>query len=124
MKMESVALQSQAVASVSDRVQVVTMLYDGAINFIGKAREKMDTGDSLGKAHFIKKTTAIVQELSGSVNMEGGEIAANLKNLYGFVLESLTKADISNNRDALNDAEKVVEILQGAWHEIQSAENL
>ena len=122
--MESVALHSQAEASVSDRIQVVTMLYDGAINFIGKAREKMDTGDSLGKAHFIKKTTAIVQELSGSVNMEGGEIAANLKNLYGFVLENLTKADISNNRDALNDAEKVVEILQGAWHEIQSVEKV
>ena len=122
--MESVALHSQAEASVSDRIQVVTMLYDGAINFICKAREKMDTGDSLGKAHFIKKTTAIVQELSGSVNMEGGEIATNLKNLYGFVLESLTKAEISNNRDALNDAEKVVEILQGAWHEIKDAEKL
>jgi flagellin-specific chaperone FliS len=56
--------------------------------------------------------------------MEGGEIASNLKNLYGFVLESLTKADISNNRDALNDAEKVVEILQGAWHEIQDVEKV
>ena len=122
--MESVSMSPQVEASVSDRIQVVTMLYDGAINFIGKAREKMDTGDSLGKTHFIQKTTAIVQELSGSVNMEGGEIATNLKNLYGFVLESLTKANISNNRDALNDAEKVVEILQGAWHEIQSAEKV
>ena len=122
--MESVTLNSQDQASVSDRIQVVTMLYDGAINFIGKAKEKMDTGDSLGKSHFIKKTSAIVQELSGTINMDGGEIANNLKNLYGFVLESLTKADISNNRDALNDAEKVVEILQGAWHEIQQAEKV
>ncbi|UCH81557.1 MAG: flagellar export chaperone FliS [Nitrospiraceae bacterium] len=109
---------------VSDRIQIVTMLYDGAINFIGKAREKMDAGDSIGKSRFIKKTTAIVQELSGSINMEGGEIANNLKNLYGFVLESLSKADISNNRDALNDAEKVVEILREAWQEIQQAENV
>ena len=122
--MESVALKNKPETSVSDRIQVVTMLYDGAINFIGKAREKMDTGDSLGKSHFIKKASAIVQELSGSINMDGGEIAANLKNLYGFVLESLTKADISNNRDALNDAEKVVEILQGAWQEIQHAEKV
>ncbi len=122
--MESVTLNSQDQASLSDRIQVVTMLYDGAINFIGKAKEKMDTGDSLGKSHFIKKTSAIVQELSGTINMDGGEIANNLKNLYGFVLESLTKADISNNRDALNDAEKVVEILQGAWYEIQQAEKV
>ncbi len=122
--MESVTLSSQDQASLSDRIQVVTMLYDGAMNFIGKAKEKMDTGDSLGKSHFIKKTSAIVQELSGTINMDGGEIANNLKNLYGFVLESLTKADISNNRDALNDAEKVVEILQGAWREIQNAEKV
>ena len=120
--MENVTLNSQPEANVSDRIQVITMLYDGAINFMGKAREKMDTGDSIGKSHFIRKTTAIVQELSGSINMDGGEIAANLKNLYGFVLESLTRADIGNNRDALNDAEKVVEVLQGAWREIQSAE--
>ncbi len=119
--MENVANTSQEVSE-SDRIQVVNMLYEGAINFIDKAKEKMDTGDSMGKAHFIKKTTAIVQELSGSINMEGGEIASNLKNLYGFVLESLAKAEAGNNRDALNDAEKVVEILRDAWQEIQEAE--
>ncbi len=121
--MESVTtLKAKQEVRDSDRIQVVTMLYDGAVNFIAKAREKMDRGDSIGKSLYIKKTTAIVHELSGSIDMEGGEIATNLKNLYGFVLESLAKADISNNRDALNDAEKVVEILRGAWHEIQEAE--
>jgi flagellar protein FliS len=116
--MEGTAVNHQGEASVSDRVQVVAMLYDGAINFIGKAREKVETGDSVGRTHFISKTSAIVNELSNSVNMDGGEIAANLRKLYGFVLESLIKADANNNLEALHDAEKVMETLRSSWQEM------
>lgn len=119
--MQTAALNQQPELKVSDRVQIVTMLYDGAINFILKAKEKLEVGDTLGKTHFIKKTSAIVKELANSLNMEGGEIALNLRNLYDFVLESLIKAEINNNMDALNDAEKVMEILRGSWKEMQEA---
>jgi len=117
--MQTATLNQQTEMKVSDRVQIVTMLYDGSINFILKAKEKMEVGDTVGKTHFIKKTSAIVKELANSLNMEGGEIAVNLRNLYDFVLESLIKAEINNNMDALNDAEKVMEILRGSWKEMQ-----
>ena len=122
--MEEAVENHQGEPSVSDRIQVVTMLYDGAINFIQKAREKVETGDSIGRTHFISKTSAIVNELSNSVNMDGGEIAANLRKLYGFVLESLIKADANNNLEALNDAEKVVEILRSSWQEMQEVSKI
>lgn len=122
--MEGVALNNQAEANVSDRVQIVTMLYDGSINFIEKAKEKIETGDSIGRSHFINKTSAIVKELSNSLNMDGGEIAANLRNLYDFVLESLVKAEVNNNMDALNDAEKVMEILRSSWKEMQEVSKI
>lgn len=119
--MQATAMNQQTETQGPDRVQIITMLYDGTINFIQKAREKMEVGDSVGKSHFIKKTSAIVRELANSLNMDGGEIAVNLRNLYDFVLESLIKAEISNNMDALNDAEKVMEILRGSWREMQEA---
>jgi flagellar protein FliS len=119
--MQTAALNQQPEMKVSDRVQIVTMLYDGAINFIRKAKEKQEVGDTIGKTHFIRKTSAIVKELANSLNMEGGEIAVNLRNLYDFVLESLIKAEINSNMDALNDAEKVMEILRGSWKEMQEA---
>jgi len=117
--MQAAALNQQTEVKVSDRVQIITMLYDGALNFIGKAKEKLEVGDTLGKTHFIKKTSAIVKELANSLNMDGGEIAINLRNLYDFVLESLIKAEINNSMDALCDAEKVMEILRGSWKEMQ-----
>jgi len=122
--MEGVALKSEMGVNVEDRVQIVTMLYDGSIKFIEKAREKMGMGDALGRTHYIKKASSIVKELAGSLNMEGGEIAHNLKNLYDFVLESLIKAEINNNMDALNDAEKVLEILRDSWKEMQEVGRL
>ena len=119
--MEGVALNEQQDKNVADNIKIVSMLYNGAVNFIVKAREKMEVGDSIGKTHFINKTSAIIRELSGSLNMEGGEVARNLKNLYDFVLESLTRADADNNMKALNDAEKVVDILRSAWQEMQES---
>ncbi|MEW6599424.1 MAG: flagellar export chaperone FliS [Nitrospirota bacterium] len=122
--MQTAALDRQNELKVADRVQIVTMLYDGAINFIGKAKEKLEVGDTMGKTHFIKKTTAIVKELANSLNMDGGEIAVNLRNLYDFVLESLIKAEINNSMDALSDAERVMDILRGSWKEMQEASRI
>ncbi len=122
--MQTAALNQQKELKDSDRVQIIAMLYDGAINFILKAKEKLEVGDTIGKSHFIKKTSAIVKELANSLNMDGGEIAINLRNLYEFVLESLIKAEINNNMDALNDAEKVMDILRGSWKEMQEAGNI
>ena len=119
--MEGVAVNYQTEAEATDRVRIVTMLYDGAVNFIRKAKEKSEVGDSVGKTYFIKRASAIVKELADTLNMDGGDIALNLRNLYDFVLESLIKAEINNNMDALNDAEKVMEILRTSWEEIQEA---
>lgn len=119
--MEAATMNPQTAVNVSDKVQVVSMLYDGAINFIRKAKEKSEIGDTIGKTHFIKKTSAIVRELANSLNMDGGELALNLRNLYDFVLESLIKAELNNNVDALNDAEKVMDILRNSWKEMQEA---
>ena len=122
--MQTATLNHQPQGMVSDRVKIVTMLYDVAINFIIKAKEKLEVGDTVGKTHFIKKTSAIVTELANSLNMDGGEIAINLKNLYDFVLERLIKAEINNSMDALNDAEKVMEILRGSWQEMQEVKQV
>ena len=122
--MEGLAVNNKAEAPLENRIQVVSMLYDGAINFIKLAKEKLQVSDTVGRTHYINKTSAIVKELSNSINMEGGEVAVNLRNLYDFVLESLIKADLNNSLDALNDAEKVIEILQSAWKEMQEVGRL
>jgi len=59
----------------SDRVKVISMLYDGAINFIKVARKRMELGDIAGKGLYIGKASSVVGELLSTLNMEeGGEV--------------------------------------------------
>lgn len=109
--------------STANNVRIVSMLYDGAINFIRIAKNKLEQKDIAGKGLYIVKATAIVAELSSSLNMEaGGEIARNLKRLYDYVLDRLIAANIKNDPNALDNAEKILDILRSAWKEIEGRE--
>lgn len=116
-------LKQQTEKEISDRVQIISMLYDGAFNFTRLAKKKLQLGDSIGKSFHIKKAAAIIKELSVSLNMDGGEISQNLKKLYDYVLISYNRAEDQNDLKALDDAEEVIEILRSGWKEMQEASN-
>jgi len=100
----------------SDKVRIISLLFDGGINFIKLGRVKMGDRDIAGKGLYIGKATAIVGELTSSLNMEaGGEIARNLRRLYDFVLDRLLKANLKNDVVALDEAEKVLQTLREGW---------
>jgi flagellar protein FliS len=80
----------------------------------------MEKHDTAGKGVYIGKVTAIVGELTSSLNMEeGGEIARNLRRLYDFVLDRLLSANLKNDMKALDEAEKVLETLRQGWKEME-----
>ncbi|MBN2653711.1 MAG: flagellar export chaperone FliS [Nitrospirae bacterium] len=112
----------QAEVSTSDRVRIIGLLYDGAINFIKIAEKKIQDNDIAGKGLFIVKATAIITELSNSLDAEqGGEIAANLHKLYDFVVDRLISANMNNDVKSLHEAVKVIEILRSGWKELEAA---
>lgn len=103
----------------SDSVRIISLLYDGAINFIKIAKSRMGQGDIPGKGLYIGKATAIMGELSTSLNMDAGEIAKNLRRLYDYVLDRLLYANLKNDLEAFDDAERILEVLRGAWKDIE-----
>ena len=103
----------------SDRVKVISLLYDGVINFIKVARKRMELGDIAGKGLYIGKASSVVGELLSTLNMEeGGEIAKNLSRLYDFVMDRLINANMKNDQKALDEAEKVLDVLRSAWKDL------
>ncbi len=120
--MENTVVRSDAGVSIADKIKTVSLLYDGALNFMQVTKKKIEHGDSYGKEQYVKKTIAIVEELSRSLNPEGGEIAQNLQKLYEYVLISLQRTDKQNDLKALDDAGKVLGILRDTWKEIQEIE--
>lgn len=110
----------KATVDTSDNVRIVSLLFDGAVNFLKVARGKMERNDIAGKGIHLGKVTAIVGELNNSLDMEqGGEIARNLRRLYDFVLDRLLKANLKNDMKSLDEAERVLELLRSGWKEME-----
>jgi flagellar protein FliS len=104
----------------SDSVQIVSLLLDGAVNFMKAARVKIEQNDIAGKGVCIGKATAIISELMAALNMEeGGEIASNLKRLYEFVLDRLFKANIHRDVKSIDEALTVLENIRAGWKEME-----
>ena len=100
-----ITVYKKTVLANTDRVQIILMLYEGTLNHMKIAKQKIERGDTLSKGNHINKATLIVTELSNVLDMErGGEISGNLRNLYNFVLQRLLYANLNNDVNALEDA--------------------
>jgi len=103
----------------ADPVQVIVMLYDGALSRISQARQRLEKRNLLQAGLAVTKAQAIVGELRKSLNMDaGGEIAANLDQLYVYLHELLVKATIENRTEPLDEAAKLLNELRTAWAEV------
>ena len=109
----------KTVLATTDRVQIILMLYEGILNHIKIAKQKVERGDLLTKGTHLSKATLIVTELSNILDMEkGGEISQNLRSLYTYVVQRLIYANLNNDLTALEEAERVVGTIKDGWKEM------
>lgn len=108
------------VKTTTNSVEFLIMLYDGAIDFINKAKKAINQRDLQEKIDNIEKVERILEELLSSLNKEvGGKIAENLEMLYVFCLQELTKANLKNSIDSLEVVERILKELRDAWRQIK-----
>lgn len=100
----------------ASKEKILLMLYEGAIKFtklaIKAAEEKKiaDRGYNIGRAYDI------IMELNNTLDHKvGGEIAMRLEQLYMFIMDQYTKANISGKPEPLRDALKIIENLHEGW---------
>lgn len=111
----------------SNRVRLIVMLYEGAINFLEIAKGKMDLNDIPGKALYLDKASAVISELLCSLDTKsGGEIARNLQRLYDFMLRQISEANVKDDVKPLETVSSLLRELKAGWNEIarQSPANL
>ena len=103
-------------------VELVVMLYDGALRFTGDAREAMVRKDIRGRQQNLHKALAIVSELQSTLNMEsGGDVAEHLDKLYGYVHDRLMEASVKQDIKPLDEARRVLTTLREGWNAISRA---
>ena len=103
----------------ADPVQLIVLLYDGALSRIAQGRQRLQQEDLLHAGVAISKAQAIVGELRQSLNMEaGGDIAGNLSRLYAYLHDLLVEAMRENRAEPLEEATNLLNELRTAWVEV------
>ncbi|QRX83155.1 flagellar export chaperone FliS [Glaciimonas sp. PAMC28666] len=105
--------------------QLITLLFDGAKAAITMARYHMANSDIEGKGNAISKAINIVGSgLKASLDASedpgpGGELVANLAQLYDYVIQCLLNANLHNDPTKLDEAERLLDNIGSAWREIE-----
>lgn len=105
--------------STASSVQVVVLLYDGAISSMKLAQESMATLNFHDKARFLDRALRVVGELSASLNMEeGGVIGKELRRLYEYIQFEMTQANLKNEPGRLEGPIRCMSEIREAWQEL------
>ena len=108
------------VATAYNPVELVIMLYDGAIDFLDKAATAINMREVPIKIKYIDKAIAIIEELLNALNLEvGGEIALNLQNLYLHMMRELVLANAKNDGNKIKHVTNLLKELREAWVQIK-----
>ena len=113
------ATYQQVEVNSSNGLQLVVMLYDGAIRFLGDAKACIQAQDLRGKAVATDRALAIISELQATLKLEeGGDLAKSLDRLYTYLSERILEASLKLNVKPLDESIKLLRILNFAWTEI------
>jgi len=105
--------------STASSVQVVVLLYDGAISSMKLAQEGMVALNFQDKARFLDRALRVIGELSASLNMEeGGVVARDLRRLYEYIQYELTQANLKNEPSRLESPIRCMSEIRQAWQEL------
>ncbi len=107
----------------ASREKLLLMLYEGAIRFIKKAIIAIEQKDIAERGLNIGKAYDIFMELNNTLDHKsGGEIAVNLEQLYMYITDQLTQANIKGDVKPLQSVLKITETLYQGW--VEAVESL
>ncbi len=100
-------------------MQLVRMLYVGAIGSIQSACDHLGDGNIRERSRQITKACSIIEELTLSLDKErGGQVAKDLAELYIYLHKRLIAANIEQQIEPMIEVKRLLETLLEAWRAI------
>jgi flagellar protein FliS len=104
-------------------LELVVMLYDGALRFLATAASAMERGDIPARREAMSRALAIIGELQNTLDLEqGGELAASLDELYAYATRRLLEATQQHDAARVEEVRRLLEILRDGWSQIAAPE--
>ena len=99
--------------------KLIGMLFDGALESIAKATGAITSGDVAARGEAIGKAMTIVDNLRAMLDSErGGEISANLEQIYDYICRRLLQASSEEDPAILKEVAGLLREVKSGWDSI------
>lgn len=104
-----------------DQYELALLMFEAVMENGAAAQGAIQVGHIAAKAQHLHKCVRILQDgLLTSLDLEnGGELAANLADLYGYCILRLTQANIHNDAAAIAEVLGLLDPVIDAWKQIR-----
>ncbi|MFO7552018.1 MAG: flagellar export chaperone FliS [Haliea sp.] len=102
--------------------QLITMLFDGALERLARAIGHAERGEVAAKGECIGRVILILDSLQASLDQAAGDgaLAANLADLYDYMMRRLTEANLHSDPAMMTEVHQLLDGLADAWRAIAS----
>jgi flagellar protein FliS len=106
----------------ADPLDLVRLLYQGAIASVRDARRHLADGEIAARARAITKACSILTELTASLDHErGGDLSRGLARLYDYIGRRLIEANFRQADQPLEEVLGLLSTLAEGWEKTQPA---
>ncbi len=114
-------VNNQTVVASADPHRLTQLLFEGALQRIAEAKGHLQRGQHAKLGEALGKALGIISGLQAALNREaGGEVAANLYDLYDYMARTLVKVHVEKNDDALVEVAALLTEIKTAWDGIRT----
>jgi len=113
-----VGVESAVMSASND--QLITLLFDGAISSLVRARLFLLEGNIVKKGESLSKAINIIDNglKLGLEETSEDDLTRNLASLYRYMVHRLIRANIDNDADGIEEVEKLLRNIADAWKEV------
>ncbi len=100
----------------ASREQILIMLYDGAIQFLNKAKAAINNNEIENAHNSLMGAQNIIQEFINSLDREvAPQLVDNLTSLYEYFIRRLIQANMKREIEPIDEVLKYLKSLKATW---------
>jgi flagellar protein FliS len=113
---------AHAQVAAADPYRLVQLLLENVLERLAAARGHMERREIARKGEQVSRAIEVLSALDASLNLEqGGEIATNLRALYGYMSVRLAKANAEDDPAGIEEVATLMRNIKDGWDGIGSA---
>jgi flagellar protein FliS len=100
----------------ADPHTLISLIMQHILGNLAAAKGAIDRKDIESRNKMLGKVIGLIGELQNSLDMEkGGEISANLYNLYAYMISQVNKANMKNDGAPLTEVIMLISEIKSGW---------